>query len=808
MGQLAKSTFIAIVITLMLGVSTAFAAPDATCSVPSTAHATLQTAVDDATCGTIDLAANVFNENVTIARSMIIKGSVDADNTPLTTIDGQQLDSVFTIHDFNTVVFRNLVIQNGKSAENGGGIHIVDNASVTLDNVLLTNNSAENGGGLYANSGFLNIINSTIQHNSANHLGGGLFGALGSVDMRSFKMYHNSAEDGGAIGVANAALLLQDGDFSGNAATRNGGAIFMTVPNGTSSFTNLNLNQNTAGNLGGAIFSRRGLSLTGGTLNNNAAIDGGALYVERNSLNLMQTNFSDNNASGNGGAIFATKLQPGFVTDAKLTITKSSLIDNQSDNKGGAVYAEGDIDLTINETGFYSNTATFGGAIGSFTGDIDGQIVPTDFKVNASIMQHNRATDGGAIFTESSALTVSNSDVSHNVVTGIGGAIAAASNLDLFNSSLTHNSAQVGGGAVETSASSTLTIDGVWFAHNSTQGTGGAVRSSGPIVMRNSTVYQNSANAGGGIGALFGTLDIAAVAFDNNHAVQDGGALLMGRHTAGALRNLSVTNNSAGADGGGLLVSGGFEMSGALFGYNEAGASGGGIAVVEAKEQIRIRQTTIYRNSAENGGGISQRTADNPQILNLTNVTISENSATALGSALHGSGPIIAAFSTIGFNNNADAVHKLTDATPFIFQFSIIHNPTVNNCAGDISTIQLATTIDSDGTCATTRTPLSGIDPLLAPLGENGNAQFSHALLPSSPAIGGGEDCPSFDQHDNGRPTVNCDLGAFQSPLAPTAVKLSSQALQTSLTGNVVYALLLALAIFTTLAVSRKGRNA
>ncbi|MGB1252229.1 MAG: choice-of-anchor Q domain-containing protein [Candidatus Promineifilaceae bacterium] len=776
-----------------MSVNTAFAAPDATCDVPTAAHVTLQAAVDDVTCSTINITTNgVLNENITIGRTAIIKGAVDTDNTPLTIIDGQALDSVFTINGFNTVVLRNLVVRNGEATQ-GGGVHIVDDASVTLDNVVLTGNSAENGGGLYANNGFLNVINSQITHNTATKIGGGILGVNGSVDMRDFGMYSNSAEDGGAIGVANAALILQDGKFTGNNATRDGGALFLTVPNGTSTLTNLHFNNNTADNFGGAIFSRRGLSITGSTVNDNKAANGGGIYIERNNLNLMETHLTWNQATENGGGIYATKTVPGFVVDAKLTVTKSSLTDNMVDGNGGAIFAIGDIDTTLNEVGAYRNSAENGGVIMATGTDA---IV----KINGSTMQHNVLTTtepltfGGAVnVTDGVALTISNSYFSHNNAY-IGGALSAdkAESVSLFTSAFAHNTAGFGG-AVRIDATS-MNMDSMYFGHNTaTSGEGGAIYTlNTQVVMRNTTVYKNSAPLGGGLAQATGSLDIEAVAFDSNTATAAGGGLAILTEVAGEMRNSSVTNNTAG-QGGGLFMLGSYNLRRVLVGYNTATSNGGGLAIQSGNAaQVTLDQASIYRNSAPIGGGINHA----GEILNLTNSTVSENSATTAGSAIHGPGPVIAAYSTIAYNTGVGAVHKLAAVTPFIFEFSIIHNPAVDNCTGDINTIQLASTIDSDGTCSTTRTALTGVDPLLAPLTDNGNDLLSHALLAGSPALGGGENCPLFDQHDNGRPTTNCDLGAYQTSLAPTAITLSSQTSQSG-TSSIVYTLLLLLSLAT-----------
>lgn len=62
------------------------------------------------------------------------------------------------------------------------------------------------------------------------------------------------------------------------------------------------------------------------------------------------------------------------------------------------------------------------------------------------------------------------------------------------------------------------------------------------------------------------------------------------------------------------------------------------------------------------------------------------------------------------------------------------------------------------------------INPLLAPLADNGGPTQTHALLPGSPAVNGGEPFaaapPNFDQRGSPFPRVaggRIDMGAFES---------------------------------------------
>jgi hypothetical protein len=89
--------------------------------------------------------------------------------------------------------------------------------------------------------------------------------------------------------------------------------------------------------------------------------------------------------------------------------------------------------------------------------------------------------------------------------------------------------------------------------------------------------------------------------------------------------------------------------------------------------------------------------------------------------------------------------------------------------------------LDSDSSCSLSGVgDISGVDPLLGPLQDNGGPTETHALLPGSPAIDAGDDstCLTADQRGVARPldgdgdgTAVCDIGAYEFEL-PTIMVL------------------------------------
>jgi hypothetical protein len=149
--------------------------------VPSNAYPTIQAAVNDATCATINVAAGTYPEHVTIARNVTIRG-VGQDSTVL---DGGRSDVVLTIAS-GTVTFRGVTIQRGSSG-------IANAGTLTVENSTIVDNHGNNGGGIW-NAGTLTVKNSLIASNSAGNNGGGIWN-LGTVTLTGVTFQNNTPND-------------------------------------------------------------------------------------------------------------------------------------------------------------------------------------------------------------------------------------------------------------------------------------------------------------------------------------------------------------------------------------------------------------------------------------------------------------------------------------------------------------------------------------------------------------------------------------------------------------------------------------
>lgn len=93
-----------------------------TCSVPGT-HPTIQEAIDDPSCSTIDLQAVIYDESIQISRSVSIDGPSGG---------GAVIEGLTSLSGDSTVVsFSNLTVQNGCLPD---GVRVEDGAELSGTN--------------------------------------------------------------------------------------------------------------------------------------------------------------------------------------------------------------------------------------------------------------------------------------------------------------------------------------------------------------------------------------------------------------------------------------------------------------------------------------------------------------------------------------------------------------------------------------------------------------------------------------------------------------------------------------------------
>ena len=234
-------------------------------------------------------------------------------------------------------------IQGNVTQGNGGGVLLGNvnnpvqlvpgNAAAIFDSTI-TGNVGVNGGGVSDTYGTLNILDASFTNNRALGLNGGTDGNGGALDVP------NGGTGTNVASVVNIAGTLFQGNFAGNNAIGNGGAINQVV--GNLGVTNSEFITNAAGNLGGGInFAGQTIQVSASTFFANQAITGGG------ALNVQPT---------------------GTVANETFSfLVNDTLVGNVSLGNGGAFDDQGPGDLLLINDTIAFNAAKSGGGV-SYTG--------------------------------------------------------------------------------------------------------------------------------------------------------------------------------------------------------------------------------------------------------------------------------------------------------------------------------------------------------------------------------------------------------------------------------------------------------
>jgi hypothetical protein len=352
------------------------------------------------------------------------------------------------------------------------------------------------------------------------------------------------------------------------------------------------------------------------------------------------------------------------------------------------------------------------------------------------------------------------------------------------------------GAAIYRQSESTLTVINTTFRNNHATDAGndiggGAIYSyGGDTVIVGSTFDGNSGASGGAIGNLRSNLTIVNSVFVNNVARdQMGGAIATDGQNAShgkvlTLCGLTIRGNQAKLEGGGLYRYGypgeqtvidrcTFDGNAAV---SETDGLAGGLYVhtdTAGAMPLTMTNSTVSNNVSGNGaGGMFIYQAP----FTLTNVTIANNTAThSLGGGIAANGAPGTLLNCTIAGNHADASNSfgggIIGGSGITLRNTIVANNTAGNawnpitctdtCAGGDHDLQFPSKRSSgqdDNACVI---GITFADPLLGVLSDNGGPTQTLALLPSSPAIGAGANCPEVDQRGQKR-IGRCDVGAYQ----------------------------------------------
>lgn len=503
-------------------------------------------------------------------------------------------------------------VSANKTASAGGGVFVSTGGNMVMEGGEITGNTAElNAGGIYLVSATGKLTGGTISKNYGAKDGGGIFS------------YTSTLEVGGSLKI------------TGNESkTAGGGVAFSRKSQGKITGTVM-VENNKAPNAGGVIVQGEStVEMTGGTVRFNNATTGnaGGLYVHTATFTLKDGKIVNNSCHKSlGGGMYTFK--------GKVTIAGGSISNNQSYMDGAGAYFNKNSTVTISG-GSFSNNKVIKGAGAGF--GVSGQ---SQLTMTGGTVSGNTASNAAGVIIQGKAhLNLYGGTISGNKATnGGGGLYVNRASADLYGGTIRDNIAEKNGGGMYIYLSTVtmgknLVVDG----NKATRQAGGAYVNSTTLTLEGTRFIDNYSGMGGGGlwvylcpevtltdiyakgntcdatgGGVVITKDTPAVmiggVIEENQALQGGGLVVQNAAT-GSYQNLTIRNNKATEQGGGLLTyerSKGMTFENCEIYGNTAGTNGGGVAMVSTRnahtpdQNVTFKDMKIHDNSAvENGGGL------------------------------------------------------------------------------------------------------------------------------------------------------------------------------------------------------------
>jgi predicted outer membrane repeat protein len=681
------------------------------------------------------------------------------------TISGGTVDRVFNITG-GAVTLSGLTIANGHTTGNGGGVFVGTSSPFTIQSCVFSNNSTANSGGALSCAPVATILNSTFVNNTAVTGGGGIYnynalsisnctftgnvatsgvsgmgGAIfafqsggGNTELYACTIVSNTAAAGaGGVQRFNLGVFVRNCIIAHNSAPSNPDVASAFASQGYNLIGNAGTSTGWTGvgdqvgsssspidPLVGPLQDNGGPTPTMALLAGSPAIDqakSAGLAVDQRGRPRPYDNPTIPNATGGDGTdIGAVELSP-----------TTHVVTNNNDNGAGSLRQ-----AIFDARGPDGDTITF-------SSNVVGTIILTNGEfafgnglningpgANVLVVSGNNMSrvfhpTGGPV--NISGLSVwngrvvgTNEPVGQNGENVRGGGVLNEGNLTLTSCILSNNTALGGQGGSQ---------DQSGLSGNGGNGFGGGVCNLGTLSLAQCTLIANA-----GIGGQGGPVTDGQ--FPGTGGQGWGGGLYTEGPVSLSRCTVSGNNGTAGTGPGG-----------------PGGGVGGGLY---STASLNLTNCTVASNTAsgssfDSGGGIA-----NFGSLIIRNCTVAGNHATSDG-GLTGGGDL---GNTI-LAGNTGSPSPDTSGTVTSSDYNLLQN--TNGCSFTGSTTH----------------SITGVDPKLGPLQDNGGPTFTMALLAGSPALDRGKSfgvttdqrgAPrpfNFGAVSGALPGDGSDIGAFEA---------------------------------------------
>jgi hypothetical protein len=297
------------------------------CQSSASPCATISYAVSQSSSGdTINVGAGTFADSVLISfglTNLTIAGA----GSGATFVDGGGSNVLFVVDGGASIT--------GLTMQHGGGNFgaVLDEGTLNLDSVVVTdNNSAANGGGI-TNTGGLTVTESTISNNTTSGGGAGILSA-GTVTLTNVTVSGNSGAPEGGGGLANelgGSLTVTSSTITGNSSSHSGSGVFNLGSTATLTDDTISDNRGAPDGGGGIANSDQfgvvgSLTVSSSTISGNTA-SGGAGFLNAGSTASFTDDTISGNTAGDGGG-GAGGNEPQDSQPGHLTVNASTIVGN------------------------------------------------------------------------------------------------------------------------------------------------------------------------------------------------------------------------------------------------------------------------------------------------------------------------------------------------------------------------------------------------------------------------------------------------------------------------------------------------
>jgi cysteine-rich repeat protein len=479
----------------------------ASCLVPLT-HETIQAGIDDGACVTVWVMPGTYQENLVIARDMVIEKTGVGE----VIVDGGGTGRVITQNGL-LVRLTGFTVQNGY-AEIGAGINN-SLGFLILDEMRVIDSTAEGdaprGGGVYS-GGQLYLDRTEVSGNTVQNgdvaaiapLRGGGIASVSLLIINNQSDIHDNqviASGGAAIGGGIATLGGSTTRISGQSQVRDNRAE-STAAAGDARATGGGVGVN---DLGSSLELRSGASVTGNQVISTAdggtgtAIGGGVGCGEDSDVTMTNAVVTGNSATGEGasGAAWGGGLS-AIACEIQIATSdlSSNSVNSAGEGGGGGLSVTGRAIAGIADSRIADNqvsaagSASGGGILFAAPGAVTATVAGSTISGNS--VSAGSASGGGLAMSsgDNSTLAMVNSTVSGNTSDDDGGGVhllqtgARTTRTELRNATITGNQAAAGGGLQVVQAggaSFVATTLSATIVYGNTATTGPETRCSGTV---------------------------------------------------------------------------------------------------------------------------------------------------------------------------------------------------------------------------------------------------------------------------------------------------------------------------------------